>query len=99
MHVKSPYPDVPTIPERNVHHLFFHRPDQAEWKDYTLHIDVETGKRQTFREFLDRMQLGMAALGASVTEGGLGLGTWEDNEMIGIVGQNSMVYCSQSYFR
>jgi hypothetical protein len=97
MYVKSPYLDVPQMPERNVHHLFFHRPGQAEWKDYTLYIDVETGKRQTFRQFLDRVQLGMTALGASVGQGGLGLGTWKDGEMIGIIDQNSMVHCSKSY--
>jgi hypothetical protein len=97
MYVKSLYPDVSPMPEQNVHHLFFHRPDQAQWKDYTLLIDPETGTRQTFREFLDRMQLGMTALGASDEDGGLGLGTWKDDEIIGIMSQNSMVCCSRSY--
>jgi hypothetical protein len=91
MYLKSLYPDVPTIPDRNVHHLFFHRPDQATWKDFTLHIDAKTGKRRMFREFVHRVQLGMTALGAPVAQGGLGLGTREDNEMIGIISQNSMV--------
>jgi hypothetical protein len=80
------------MPEMNVHHLFFHRPEQAEWKDYTLQIDGETGKRRTFREFVDRLQLGMTALGAPASDGGLGLGTQKDGEMVGIVSPNSMVY-------
>jgi hypothetical protein len=91
MYLKSPYPDVPPVPEINVHHLLFHRPDQAEWKDYTLFIDVKTGKRRTFREFVERVQHGMTALGAPVVQGGLGVGTREDGEMIGIMSQNSMV--------
>jgi hypothetical protein len=68
MYVKSPYPDVPPTPDMNVHHLVFHRPEQAEWKDYTLHIDAETGERRTFREFVNRVQLGMNALGAPVLD-------------------------------
>jgi hypothetical protein len=91
MYLRSPYPDVPLTTETNVQHLFFHRPDQAEWKDYTLHIDAKTGKKRTFHEFLDRVRCGMAALGAPQAEGGLGFGTWEVGEMIGIMSQNSMV--------
>lgn len=91
MYLKSPYPDVPPISEINLHDLFFHRPDQAEWKDFTLHIDALTGKRRTFREFVRRVKLGITALGAPVAEGGLGLGTSGGNEMIGIISQNSMV--------
>ena len=91
MYLKSPFPDVPSSPEMNVYHMFFHRPEQAAWKDYTLHIDAKTGKRRTFREFLQRAQLGMTALGTPVTDGGLGLGTWEVPELIGIMSHNSMV--------
>lgn len=97
MYLKSPYPDVPPTPEINVHRLCFRRPDQDEWKDYTLQISARTGKRRTFHEFLDRLQLGMTALGAPVAEGGLGLGTQEDGEMVGIMSQNSMVWLSHSY--
>jgi hypothetical protein len=90
MYLKSPYPDVPPTPEMNVHHLFFSRPDQAEWKDYTLQIDGETGKQRTFREFVDRLQLGLAVLGAPEAEGGLGLDT-QNGEIVGIMSPNSMV--------
>jgi hypothetical protein len=91
MYLKSPYPDVPTALERNVHYIMFHRPEQEEWNDFTLHINPKSGKRRTFRQFLDRMQLGMNVLGAPVAEGGLGLGTWKANEMVGIMSPNSMV--------
>ena len=91
MYLKSPYGDVPPSPDVNIHNFFFHRPDQAGWKDYTLLINAKTGKRRTFREFLNRMKLGMMALGAPVAEGGLGLGTREEGEMIGIMSHNSMV--------
>jgi acyl-CoA synthetase (AMP-forming)/AMP-acid ligase II len=72
-------------------------PDQAEWKDYTLYIDVKTGKRHTFREFMERVQYGMTALGAPVVQGGLGFGTREDGEMIGIMSQNSVVRKGRQY--
>jgi hypothetical protein len=90
MYLKSLFPDVPPTPQMNVHHLFFNRPDQAEWKDFTLQIDGETGKRRTFRQFVDRLKLGMTALGAPVAEGGLGLGT-QNGEMVGIISPNSLV--------
>jgi hypothetical protein len=91
MYLKSPYPELPPTPHANVHHLLFHRREHAKWKDFTLHIDAKTEERLTFREFLDHVQLAMTALGVSVEEGGLGLGTQEDGEMIGIMSQNSMV--------
>jgi hypothetical protein len=75
----------------NIHNLFFHRPEQADWKDYTVQIDAKTGKRRSFYEFLDRMKLTMTALGTPVEEGGLGFGTQKDGEMIGILSPNSMV--------
>jgi hypothetical protein len=96
MYLRSLYPDVPLMPEMNVQHLFLHRPDQATWKDYTLLIDAKTDKKRTFREFVDRVQYGMTALGAPRAEGGLELGTWEVGEMIGIMSQNSMVMRSLS---
>ena len=89
MYLKSPFPDVPSTPDMNVYQLCFSRPDQADWKDYTLQISAETGERRTYHEFLDRLQLGMTALGTPVAEGGLGLG---NGEMIGIMSPNSMVF-------
>ena len=95
MYLKSPYGEVevPQSPdsETNLHNLFLRRPDQEDGKDYTLHIDAETGKRRSFHEFLDCVKLTMTALGTPVEEGGLGFGTLKDGEMIGIMSPNSMV--------
>jgi len=90
MYIKSPYPDVPPVPEVNVHNLLLHRPDQANWPNHTLHIDPITGRRRTFHEFLQRVNVGATALGAPISEGGLGL-RGEDGEMVGIMSENSMV--------
>ena len=91
MYIKSPYPNITNFPEVNVHYTLFHRPDQAQWpEDFTLHIDARTGKKTTYREFLERVGLGATALGASLSEGGLGL-RGEDGELVGIIGENSSV--------
>ncbi|KAG6901502.1 hypothetical protein C0995_011052 [Termitomyces sp. Mi166 len=91
MYLQSLFPDVPSFPEGNVHNVFFNRPDQAEWPDYTLHIDAKTGKTRTYREFKERVQLAATALGAPVSEGGLGLRP-EDNEIIAVMSHNSSDY-------
>lgn len=93
MFLKSPFPDVPSMPALiNTHQLLFHRPEQAKWQDYTFHIDPKTGMRTTYSEFVARLQLAMTALGAPEAEGGLGLGTEKDGEMIGIISSNSLDY-------
>ncbi|RDB14659.1 putative 4-coumarate--CoA ligase 1 [Hypsizygus marmoreus] len=91
MYLKSPYPEVPKSPEVNAHHIFFGRPDQAQWPDYTLHIDAKTGEKRTYSEFVERVRRGATALGASSSDGGLGL-RGDDGEIVGIMGQNSMEY-------
>ena len=89
MYIKSPYPDITDFPEANVHYAFFSRPDQAQWpEDFTLHIDARSGKKRTYKEFLQRVRLGATALGVPLSEGGLGL-RGEDGERVGIMGQNS----------
>ena len=91
MYIKSPYPDIPNSTEGNVHYALFQRPDQAQWpEDFTLHIDARTGKKRTYREFLERIRLGATAIGGPVSEGGLGL-QGEDGELVGIMGWNSSV--------
>ena len=91
MYIKSSYPDITNFPETNAHYIFLQRPDQAQWpEDFTLHIDARTGKKRTYREFLERVRLGATALGAPLSEGGLGL-RGEDGELVGIIGQNSSV--------
>ncbi|TFK34780.1 hypothetical protein BDQ12DRAFT_715112 [Crucibulum laeve] len=91
MYLKSPYPDPPPLPEVNAHYLFFKRPDQDQWPDYTLHIDPVTGYKRSYREFVARVQYGATALGAPVADGGLGLRA-EDGDIVGIMSENSMDY-------
>ena len=90
MYLKSPYPDPPVLPEDNVHHIFFKRPEQAEWPDYLVHVDVQTDERIMFRDFTARIQDLATGLGAPSNLGGMGLRA-EDGEMVGIIGENSSV--------
>jgi hypothetical protein len=92
MHLKSLFPEIPPTPEMNAHHLLLNRPDQKQWKDYTLQIDGYTGEQRSLREFIRRVHLGMSALGAPLADGGLGL-TPTDGEMIGIMSPNCLVRC------
>jgi hypothetical protein len=90
MYHKSLFPDPPKVPESNVHHLFFDRPDQKEWPDYTVFVDAATGQRRSFREFFERVRDGATALGTDVAQGGLGLRP-ENGEVVGILSQNCLV--------
>ena len=91
MYIKSSHPDITNSPEVNVHDVLFQRPDQAQWpEDFTLHIDARTGEKRTYREFIERVRLGATALGAPLSEGGMGL-RGEDGELVGIIGHNSSV--------
>jgi len=89
MHIKSLFPDPPKVPQSNVHHLLFNRPDQKEWPDYTLFVDVATDQRRSFREFVERVRDGATALGADVVQGGLGIRP-EDGEVVGILSENCL---------
>jgi hypothetical protein len=86
----------------NVHRSFFKRPDQAEWPDYTLHIDGVTGKRVMFREWVRDMEDLSTAFAAQTSEGCMGLRGWGEGEgaqdvfpggkeIIGIMSENSSV--------
>lgn len=90
MYLKSPYPDLPVLPEVNAHHIFFKRPDQAGWPDYVVHVDVETEERIMYRDFTARVQDLATGLGAPLLQGGMGLRA-EDGEIIGIIAENSSV--------
>lgn len=87
---RSPYPELPSPPDRNVHDLFFHRPEQVSWGNHTIHIDPVTGHKRGYREFLAHLQDAATALGASKLQGGLGL-RGEDADIVGIMSENSMV--------
>ncbi|KAG1838190.1 hypothetical protein DFJ58DRAFT_615695, partial [Suillus subalutaceus] len=80
MYHKSLFPDLPKVPESNVHHLLFNRPDQREWPGYT-------GERGSFREFVERVRDGATALGADVSQRGLGLRP-ESGDLVGILSEN-----------
>ncbi|KAJ7738346.1 hypothetical protein B0H16DRAFT_1570530 [Mycena metata] len=90
MHIKSSFPPLPPLPEVNVHHVMWGRPDQADWEDFTIQIEEKTGRKRTFRELEKRVGLGATALGAKVSDGGLGLSG--DSEIIGLLGDNSLDY-------
>ncbi|KAJ7506821.1 hypothetical protein B0H11DRAFT_244508 [Mycena galericulata] len=91
MHLRSAFPPLPPLPEANVHHVMFGRPDQAEWPDYTIYIEEKTGRKRTFRETKNRISLGAAALGASISDGGLDL-NGNGDEIVGLLGDNSLEF-------
>ncbi|KAF9261192.1 acetyl-CoA synthetase-like protein [Marasmius fiardii PR-910] len=108
MYITSPYAQPPAIPTNeplNAFDVMFNRPEQKEWKDFTLYIDSITGKTLRYSAYLKRMEDVTTALGAPVSEGGLGLGadggaeTREDGtlvrpvkEMVGIMSENLFDY-------
>lgn len=91
MYLKSPYPDIPSLPNVNAHYFFFKRPAQANWPNFTVHIDVETGEKFMYHDFLGRIQDLATGLGASVSQGGLGLHA-ENKDLVGIMSENSSNY-------
>ncbi|KAG2147413.1 uncharacterized protein EDB93DRAFT_1250559 [Suillus bovinus] len=91
MYYKSLFPALPKVPESNIHHFLFDRPEQREWPDYTLFVNAATGQRRSFREFVDHVRDGATALGADVVQGGLGLCP-ENGDLVGILSENSLEY-------
>lgn len=85
------FPDLPVVPEANVHHLLFNRPDQQAWPDYTLYVNATTGKRWSFRQFVERVRDGATALGTDIEQGGLGI-SLEKGEIVGILSENCLDY-------
>ncbi|KAJ7734209.1 hypothetical protein B0H14DRAFT_3898833 [Mycena olivaceomarginata] len=51
----------------------------------------KTGRKRTYKHFLKQVELGATALGAKLTHGGLGL-NGDGDEMIGLMGDNSLEY-------
>ncbi|KAG1732414.1 uncharacterized protein EDB91DRAFT_1302449 [Suillus paluster] len=91
MYHRSLFPDLPTVPKPNVHNLLFNRPDQKDWPDYTLFVNVATGQRRSFREFVERVRDGATALDTDVAQGGLGLRP-QNGELVGILSENCPDY-------
>lgn len=90
MSLKSSYPDIPPYAETNCHHILLDRPEQRNWPDYPLHIDAITGRKRTFREFLQRVKDAATVFGSEVSRGGLGMKA-EDREIVGILSENCLV--------
>jgi hypothetical protein len=90
MYYKSMYPDLPVIPEANVHHLLLNRADQRDWPDYTLYVNATTGEQRSFRQFIERVRDGATALGADVEQGGLGISPG-NGEIVAILSENCLV--------
>ncbi|RXW14327.1 hypothetical protein EST38_g11522 [Candolleomyces aberdarensis] len=88
---KSPYPEPPPAQDMNAHYAFFKRPDQAQWPDFTLHIDAFTGEKRTYRDFLGRVNDLATALGGSLSDGCLGLSP-DNGDKIGIMMGNCSDY-------
>ena len=82
---ESLLPPVPNLTLPNAHHLFLNRPDQAEWKDYILHVDALTGKTRKWYEFKDRVKRGATVFG------NLDLFPHKENEIVGILSENCVV--------
>ena len=97
MYLKSPFPNPPTLPEANVHNIFFKRKEQVEWPDFIVHIDAETEEQVMYREFTTRIQDLATGLGAPIHQGGMGLRA-ESGEIIGILAENSSVRTTKMLF-
>jgi hypothetical protein len=98
MYLKSLYPDVLSQPNVNAHYFLFNQPGQADWPNFTIHIDVKTGEEVMYYDFLERIRDLATGLGASADQGGLGIRA-EDKEMIGIMGENSSVSIKYFFLR
>ncbi|KAH6912657.1 amp dependent CoA ligase [Coprinopsis sp. MPI-PUGE-AT-0042] len=93
MYLRSPYPDPPPFPEVNAHNIFFNRPDQAKWPNFTFHIDAKTGKRVMYRDFNSNVKDLAAALGTAASQGGLDL-HGDNGDIVGVMMENSSEYIS-----
>lgn len=97
-HVKSPYPPVPDLPDLNYFTLLFETsPGKDHPQDYVVQVDVETGEKRTYREFVDRIRDCATGLAAPVEQGGLGIKhDAGEQEIVAIFSPNCLV-CSDTY--
>ena len=93
MHHNSLFPPLPDIPPQNIHNLLLDRTDQAEWPDFTLHIDAVTGQSRSFRQFVECVRDGATAMSSDIDSGGLGIRP-QSGEIVGVLTENSMVFPS-----
>ncbi|TFY69544.1 hypothetical protein EVJ58_g346 [Rhodofomes roseus] len=85
---KSPFPEVPPLPDQNVHDFIFNSGRTPE-TDYVLHIDGLTGEKRTFSEFVERVRTAATALSQPRPEGP---GVDGEREIVGILSHNSLDY-------
>ena len=91
MYLKSLFPVPPPVHDVNIHHVFFNRPDQSQWPEVIIHIDIDTGRKRTFKELKERVNDAYAAFGSPLQDGGMGFGGEGTTEMIGILSENCSV--------
>ena len=84
---KSPFPDVPPLPDQNIHDFIFAK-ERIPAQDYVVHIDALTGEKRTRDEFLERVRIAATALCQPQPAGpGIDVG----REIVGILSHNSLV--------
>lgn len=88
--IKSLYPAVSDSAPTNIFDVCFNREEALAYEDYTMFINGHTGHRTSYYEVKDMIFSLASTLGASPTEGGLGLSR-EKGHMVGILGRNSLV--------
>jgi hypothetical protein len=81
MLVKSLFPPLPEQEPENVHDFCFRR-RAADKQDYTY--TIFEGRKQSFRQFRERVQHATTAIGAPISAGGLGLSR-ESGQMVGLL--------------
>lgn len=99
MYYKSLFPPLPKTQPQNVHNILFDRPDQADWPDYPLHVNALTGATRSFRQFLDTVRDGATAMASDINLGGLGICPEKNDELVGVLSENSMVFLSFAHTR
>ncbi|KAI0785165.1 hypothetical protein C8Q75DRAFT_723084 [Abortiporus biennis] len=92
MYLTSPYPPVDPIPDENIHKLLFHfEQEDIEIEDKVIHIDGLTGFQRSRKEFYERVRDAATALGAPISEGGLGL-SGDKEDIVAILSLNCLDY-------
>lgn len=93
MYLKSFFPDPQPVQDMNAHDFFFGRPEQSQWPEYNIHIDIETDRKRTFKEVEERIKNAYMAFGSSLKDGGMEFssGGQESGEVVGIMSENSSV--------
>ncbi|KAE9407315.1 acetyl-CoA synthetase-like protein [Gymnopus androsaceus JB14] len=92
MYLKSLFPDIPPLQDVNVHNVFFNRPDQSQWPEVNIHIDIETDRKRTFKELKERVNDAYTAFSSALKDGGMDFGSEGTEEMVGIMSENSSDY-------